>query len=367
MDAQYEKIISHLNDIINKKDEIIKEKNLYINQLKEEISQLKSNLNNSSNIFKNKTNSGLKSGINCLSNPPSHIKKDDGAIYCMLIMNDKRIAIGGRRGELIIYNSNNFNRDIAINEHNNCWIVHLFQLKNGNIVSTAYKNGINIIKLYQNNEGYEVIQKINFTVPISQTIELKNLQLAASIYNETKLKLYSIDNHLYNLDCEIDLKSNIRHLLEIKENELAIIKEGNTLDIINIQKRNIKKSINDIKFTINDCSDILCLLSNNILAVGGNALITLVDIDSYLKIREINVENSGQIYSILKFTDKIIITGDHLGNLKQWTFDEESQNLNKTSFIKDKVHSSIVRYCLKINNNSFATCSDDTYLKIWEI
>jgi hypothetical protein len=46
--------------------------------------------------------------------------------------------------------------------------VHLFQLKNGNIVSTAYKNGINIIKLYQNNEGYEVIQKINFTGEIAQ-------------------------------------------------------------------------------------------------------------------------------------------------------------------------------------------------------
>ena len=75
----------------------------------------------------------------------------------------------------------------------------------------------------------------------------------------------------------------------------------------------------------------------------------------------------GQIYSILKFTDNIIITGDHVGNLKQWTFDEESQKLNKTSFFKDKVHSSIIRYCLKIDNNSFATCSDDSYLKIWKI
>ena len=56
-----------------------------------------------------------------------------------------------------------------------------------------------LIKLYQNKEGYEVIQKINFTVYIAQTIELENLQLAASICNETKLKLYSIDNHLYNL------------------------------------------------------------------------------------------------------------------------------------------------------------------------
>ena len=35
----------------------------------------------------------------------SHIKKDDGALYCMLVMNDKRIAVGGSRGELIIYNS----------------------------------------------------------------------------------------------------------------------------------------------------------------------------------------------------------------------------------------------------------------------
>ena len=54
-------------------------------------------------------------------------------------------------------------------------------------------------------------------------------------------------------------------------------------------------------------------------------------------------------------------------NLKQWTFDEESQKLNKTSFFKDKVHSSIIKYCLKIDNNSFATCSDDSYLKIWKI
>ena len=109
------------------------------------------------------------------------------------------------------------------------------------------------------------------------------------------------------------------------------------------------------------------MLSNNILAIGGDSVITLVDINAYYKIREINIENSGQIYSILKFTDNIIITGDHIGKLKQWTFNEESQNLNKTSFLKDKAHSSIVRYCLKINNNLFATCSDDSYLKIWEI
>ena len=69
----------------------------------------------------------------------------------------------------------------------------------------------------------------------------------------------------------------------------------------------------------------------------------------------------------MKILVKFIITGDHAGNLKQWTFDEESQKLNKTSFFKDKVHFSIIKYCLKIDNNSFATCSDDSYLKIWKI
>ena len=108
MENQYESIINHLNDIIKKKDEIIKEKDSYINQLKEEISQLKSSQNIQSN------NSNIKcptpqSSINCLSKPPLHIKKDDGSLFCMLIMNDKRIAVGGRRGELVIYNSKNFN------------------------------------------------------------------------------------------------------------------------------------------------------------------------------------------------------------------------------------------------------------------
>ena len=367
MENQYESIINHLNDIIKKKDEIIKEKDSYINLLKEEISQLKSSQNIQSN------NSNIKcptpqSSINCLSKPPLHIKKDGGSLFCMLIMNDERIAVGGRRGELVIYNSKNFNIDIIINEHNNCWIVHLFQLKNGYIVSTAYKNGINIIKLYPNNTGYEIIQKISFADKyISQTIELQNSQLVTSRGNETKIYFYTLDNNLYKLDFDIDLKSNFRHMIEIKNNELAIINQSGILNIIDIEKRVIKKSINEIKFTNNDCGDFLCLLSNNILAIGGDSVIALVDINAYYKIREINIENSGQIYSILKFTDNIIITGDHIGNLKQWTFDEESQNLNKTSFFKDKAHSSIVRYCLKINNNLFATCSDDSYLKIWEI
>ncbi len=214
-------------------------------------------------------------------------------------MNDKRIAVGGRRGELIIYNSINLNKDITIDEHSQCWIVHLFQLKNGNLVSTAYKSGINIIKLYPNNTGYEIIQKINFSEYVSQTIELQNLQIVTFIGSETKLKLYAINNNIYSLDCEIDLKSRIRHIIEVKKNELAAIKEDGILDIIDIEKRYVKKNIKEIKFTVNDCSDILCMLTNNILAVGGNSVITLVDINGYFKITEINIENSGQIYSII--------------------------------------------------------------------
>ena len=366
MQNQYELIITHLNDIIKKKDEIITQKDLYINQLKEEISQLKSNQNNPSNNS-NVNHSTPNHNINCLSKPPLHIKKDAGKLFCMLIMNDNRIVVGGERGELVIYNSKNFNIDLLINEHNNCWIVHLFQLKNGYIVSTAYKNGINIIKLYPNNSGYEIIQKLNFDKYISQTIELQNLQLVTSIGSETKLYFYTLDDHLFKLDFDMDLKSNFRHMIEIKNNELAVINQNGNLDIIDIGKRVIKKSISGINFTNNDCENFLCLLSDNILAIGGNSVITLFDINAYYKIREINIENSGQVYSILKLKDNIIITGDHIGNLKQWTFDEESQNLNKTSFFKDKAHSSIVRYCLKINNNLFATCSDDSYLKIWEI
>ena len=344
MESHYEQIISHLNKIIEEKDKIIKAKDLYIDQLKEELAQLKNNQNTSKNENCNTNISSIpNSTINCLSNPPSYIKKDENSLFCMLIMNDKRIAVGGRRGELIIYNSKNLNKDITIDEHNQCWIVHLFQLKNGNLVSTAYN-------------GYEIIQKINFSEYVSQTIELQNLQIVTFIYQETKLKLYAINNNIYNLDCEIDLKSRIRHIIEVKKNELAAIKEDGILDIIDIEKRYVKKNIKEIKFTVNDCSDILCMLTNNILAVGGNSVITLVDINGYFKITEINIENSGQIYSILKFTDNI-----------QWTFDEESQKLNKTSFFKDKVHSSIIRYCLKIDNNSFATCSDDCYLKIWKI
>ena len=164
MESHYEQIISHLNKIIEEKDKIIKAKDLYIDQLKEELAQLKNNQNTSKNENCNTNISSIpNSTINCLSNPPSYIKKDENSLYCMLIMNDKRIAVGGRRGELIIYNSKNLNKDITIDEHSQCWIVHLFQLKNGNLVSTAYKSGINIIKLYPNNTGYEIIQKINFS------------------------------------------------------------------------------------------------------------------------------------------------------------------------------------------------------------
>lgn len=367
MDAQYEKIISHLNNIIKQKDEIILEKNIYINQLKEEISQLKISINNKMNNNSNINLSSSKLEINCLSKPPLHIIKDEGALYCMLIMKDKRIVVGGGRGELIIYDSKNLSKELTINEHNNCWIVHLFQLKNDYIVSTAYNYGINIIKLSENNTGYNVIQKLNFSGGMSQTIELQNLQIVTSIYKESKLKLYSLDNQLYKLDCEIDLQSNIRHFLEIKENELAVIKEGNILDIIDIKKRNVKKRINEIKFTVNDCSDILCLLTNNILAIGGNSVITLIDINYYIKIKEINTESPGQIYCILKFNEKMIITGDNLGNLKQWVFEEKEKDLIKTNFIKDKAHSNIIRYCLKIDNHLFATCSDDKHLKIWKV
>ena len=95
-------------------------------------------------------------------------------VYCLQILDDKRLAASDSKSNLIIYNKETFNPDITI--QNNCdELIHFIQLKNKNIAASFYSDfTIKIIKI-KNEKDYEIIQTINkaHNERICKILELK--------------------------------------------------------------------------------------------------------------------------------------------------------------------------------------------------
>ena len=92
------------------------------------------------------------------------------AYYTIYILQDGRLASGGNSTSIIIYNNQTFKSEMTIKEYLN-YIMHLTQLKNGNLVSLGADAYINIYSLLDNYK-YIVLQKIkNHTSRIQREID----------------------------------------------------------------------------------------------------------------------------------------------------------------------------------------------------
>ena len=151
--AQTVNEVYYLKQIIELKDEIIKlqkellEKDKIIEKDKEIIRDLQNKLNienNGKNIISinsstpniSTPNPITPSGSLNISEKEIIFKMEDlkAAYYTIYILQDERLASGGNSTSIIIYNNQTFKSEMTIKEYSN-YIMHLTQLKNGNLVS----------------------------------------------------------------------------------------------------------------------------------------------------------------------------------------------------------------------------------------
>ena len=384
-------VIKQKDEIIKQKDETIKQKDNTIKSLEEIIKQKDLIIKNFESLLgknkcekevieNNETNSEEKQkptnkdkdknidynkifeNFNIVNQTPKYKLTNHGNnyIYTIIQLQDGRLASGGCDGSIIIYNQKTFEPEMTIKDSKS--IYDIIQLKNGNLVSCSYDDKkMNVYKINENN-NYKLISQVDAgkdNCPY-QIQELENGEIGLVAYNSIIFYL-NINN---KLDEDFNIKFNdnqIGHFLEmlpVKKGELVLCGTKDKIQFFELNSRKLKEIINinrDIHWTP---SNLLCMINERCLCVGGANKITLIDIYNKNIIREI--EESGTHRCLYKLNDNILLTGK--GNdITQWKINDNNLTLVCK---KEKAHQNSIREIIRFNN-LIISCSCDYSIKVW--
>ena len=385
--ALFQQIIKQKDDIIKKqdenikqKDEIIKEKNDIIKDLREIIKKhnyvddTKVEKTNSKEKKEDKTQTGkdnkdyneIFKDFNIINQTPKNKLTNHGEkyIYTILQLQDGRLASGGKDGSIIIYNKQTFVPELTIKEHKDT-IYDIIQLKNGNLLSCSYNDKtMNEYKLNENNT-YQVLSTVNVGQDKDnyprQIVELENNEIGLVAQNYIIFYL-NINN---KLDEDFKIKSDDNQIgvfcemLPVKPGELVIAGAKDKIQFFELNTRKLKEIININRDIHWSPSNLLCMMNERCLCVGGANKITIIDVYNKNIISE--VEESGAHICLYKLNDNILLTGKDNGDITQWRI-----NGNNLTFVnkKEKAHQNYINEIIRFNN-SIISCSYDHSIKIW--
>ena len=274
------------------------------------------------------------------------LNNNKGLIYCLQILDDKRLAASDSKSNLIIYNKETFNPDITI--QNNCSsLLHFKQLKNKNIaVSFISDFTIKIIKI-KNEKDYEIIQTINkaHNNRICKILELKNENIIT--FSEDKsFKIWKLNNNKYEVINEIKENNIISNGIEIKENEILydLNTKPQSIKFYDLNKYETIKILNNLNLNMNYAGTRMIQLNDEEVAIAGVKKVYFIDINKYQILNEISSDSC--YYSILKLSNCLFLAGDGNGTIIQYKV--ENKKLIKNSW--KNVHQGIVWSMNKINN-----------------
>ena len=161
------------------------------------------------------------------------------------------------------------------------------------------------------------------------------------------------------LQCEIKLIVNetdyIRAILLTRDNRIISCGEDDVVSFFSLPSLQLKRRIKEIECS---SSKALIQLSHNAIAVGGDAIITIMNIINYQTLMKI-VWDYGRIISLMKINDDILLCGFDYFEMKQIDICKRKV-YDITEGHDDKVT------CISVmENEKIATASHDSKIKIW--
>ena len=104
------------------------------------------------------------------------------------------------------------------------------------------------------------------------------------------------------------------------------------------------------------------MISKDLLFISGKNKISLININYYELIREIEVPNSDFINANCMLNKNILLTGDNKGIIREWKIEEDTLILISK---KENAHNYCITTLLNIGNGHIASVSFDKSIKIW--
>ena len=283
------------------------------------------------------------------------------AYYTIYILQDGRLASGGNSTSIIIYNNQTFKSEMTIKEYSN-YIMHLTQLKNGNLVSLGADAYINIYSLLDNYK-YIVLQKIkNHTSRIHKLREIDNNKFMTCSDDNT-IKFFFKDKNEYKEDYTLQDDITINDILRTKEKEIVYSGYNNSY-FIRFYDLKSRKKIDSTKVTnfYAGLSDFLYMMCQKYLLVETNSSIIIFDVNQHRQIREIQNNISYCITSFLKIDETTLLSVNCGGKINQWIIDDDNLIFENT---KEKSHNGQIRMIRRNQEGLIITCSDDNSIKVW--
>ena len=342
----YIKYISELKEIIKMKDEEIK-------LLKDKLNKYKNKeIKNNNNIYNN-FDIKLKEPIHILNNHKDWVN-------CLTILKDGRLVSGSAVNSIIIYNKETYKPDLIIKEHKegiNC----ITTLSSGILASCSFDNTIKLFNIKDNE--YNVLQTLNYHKrSVYKIIELKNKSLVSCSFDNSIIFYNKDNNNEYKKDYNISTNGGCFSVIQTKENEICYSEEINSsICFYDLNQRKIKSSLNNINKKNNDYERFI-MINKDLLIIPGQNMISIINVNKYNIVRNINVNGSDWICGVCLLNENILLTGDDNEIIKQWKI--EGDNLILISQ-KEKSHNDDISYLIKLGNGHIASASKDKTIKIW--
>ena len=326
--------------------------------MKEKLNNKTNNINNNISINNNLNDYNIS-----LKNPIHILNNHTGSIYCLSVLNDGRLISGSHDHSIIIYNKITYQPDLIIKEHKSS-VIYITQLSSGLLATCSSDKTIKLFNINGNN--YNILQTLNYhNNSIYKIIELKNKYLVSCSYDKSIIFYLKDNNNKYIKDYKISTNGPCFCINQIKENEICYSEiinndsNNNNICFFDINERKKKSSISNISKS--NLSPFI-MISKELLFIFGENKISIININEYKLIREIEVSNSGWINGACMLNENIILTGDEKSIIREWKI--EGDNLMLISK-KEKAHDDMILTLINMGNEYIASGSFDKLIKIW--
>ena len=279
------------------------------------------------------------------------------SVHCLLPLHDGRVASSSNDSIIKIFNFSSSKCELSLQGHHST-VTFLTQLTSNLLISCSYDQSIKVWSITSNSyQCVLTIEDAHWDV-INKVIQLSYNRIASCSWDH-HIKIWKSDTYELIQDFE-GHSDNINSIIQLENKEILIsLSSGfdKTMKIWNLVTYQCITAIQGI-----DCwsRHSLLQLSEDMIIIGGTEIITLFNVNQLKTIKTFKIEKINYVYSIIPIDTNTIICGCDCGRLVIINLTSGEIDI-KCSQNKQNIYS-----LMKYDNKHILSGSSGFAINIWE-